>query len=76
MGRDGHGAPLDAADQRLVDLLRAGASGSEAAVHLGLSAREVATRLRGLRDRWGVTSTRRLLDVLPDGPRRGTPGPE
>lgn len=73
------GGPLDGTDRRLVGLLRAGASGSEAAAQLGLSAREVATRLSGLRERWGVSSTRRLLDLLdascdssPDG--RAGPG--
>ncbi|WP_380174033.1 hypothetical protein ACFEMC_04555 [Kineococcus sp. DHX-1] len=75
MERHGNGGPLDATDRRLVALLRDGASGSEAAVQLGLSARQVATRLSDLRDRWGVTSTRRLLDLLDDDAPRDPTGP-
>ncbi|WP_432513208.1 hypothetical protein [Kineococcus sp. SYSU DK001] len=57
-------AALDAQDRRLVALLRTGCGATEAARRLGTSTAQVAARLRGLRTRLGVGSTRALLMVL------------
>jgi DNA-binding Lrp family transcriptional regulator len=58
---------VDPTDRRLLDLLRAGASGAEAAERVGITPRAAAARLKELRDRLGVTSTRSLLDALDPG---------
>lgn len=72
-GRGQDVEPLDRTDRDLLAHLRVGVGGSGAALRLGLSLVEVAARLSALRERPGVTSTRRLLDLLPPeepgGPR-------
>ncbi|WP_146149477.1 hypothetical protein [Kineococcus rhizosphaerae] len=53
---------LDRDDRHLLDLLGAGTSATGAAEGLGVPLAEVARRLTALRARYGVTSTREVLE--------------